>query len=443
MRKDDHLGSRRLPFGVAWVSLALILISPAWAAPLDEAELRGFFEARWRAAAEAPSPLRGAYGGCNVVSIQIESLQTFPLHRRLEGREITPELNRLAERGLEWTCCFGQTAGGNTSDAELLALCSLLPLQEGAAFRRCAGRDLPSLPRALKAAGYRTAVFHGNEPEVWNRHRIYPRLGMDLYVHAREFGMDERIGLGLSDRSFFEQTLPRLKELRRPFFAHLMTLSSHHPFQVGDATDFHPGPFAGTPFGDYLRSVHYADRCIGDFVRRLEASELGGNTLVVLYGDHRGITLEQRGDLARFYALTGGGGPTGETEDAFWWRQTLTVPLILLAPGREGVPALQGRRDAPVGQVDIAPTLASLLGVPLPWALGQDLLNRPDGLVVFRRPELIDRDYWSAFEGQRVRDRHTGGSVLSVAVRSAWREAMRRQAASDALLERGIPSTGP
>ena len=70
MRKDDHLGSRRLPFGVAWVSLALILISPAWAAPLDEAELRGFFEARWRAAAEAPSPLRGGAVSRDVGGLQ-------------------------------------------------------------------------------------------------------------------------------------------------------------------------------------------------------------------------------------------------------------------------------------------------------------------------------------------------------------------------------------
>ena len=423
--------------------VGLFLVSPAWGASMDEEALRGFFEARWREAAEDPSPWRGAYRGFNLITLQIESLQTFPLHRTLEGREITPELNRLAERGFEWTACFGQTAGGNTSDAELLALCSLLPLSEGAAFQRCADRDLPSLPRALKEAGYRTSVFHGNDPGVWNRHRMYPRLGVDQYVHAGEFGMEERIGLGLSDRSFFEQTLPRLKELRRPFFAQLMTLSSHHPFQVGDATDFHPGPFAGTPFGDYLRSVHYADRCLGDFLRRLEASELGDRTLVVIYGDHRGINLEQRGDLARFYALTGGGGPVGDPEGAFWWRQTLTVPLILLAPDREGLPPLRGRSDEPVGQVDLAPTVAALLGVPLPWALGQDLLGRPDGLVVFRRPELIDRDYWSAFGGQQVRDRHTGGGVLSVATRSAWREAIRRQEASDALLERGIPPFGP
>ena len=79
---------------------------------MDEEALRGFFEARWREVAEDPSPWRGAYRGFNLITLQIESLQTFPLHRTLEGREITPELNRLAERGFEWTACFGQNRRG-------------------------------------------------------------------------------------------------------------------------------------------------------------------------------------------------------------------------------------------------------------------------------------------------------------------------------------------
>ena len=337
----------------------------------------------------------GALAGRNLILIQLESFQNFAIGRSVRGVPVTPNLNSLIERGLWFSSCYPQTAGGNTSDAEFLANTSLMPAGQGAVFERFTAGRYHSLANILREKGYRTGVFHGNTANVWNRPKMYPALGFERFDARNAYAPGLKIGLGLADEPFYAETAKKLVSWGEPFFAAVISLSSHHPFKIPQQADaFDSAPYGGTILGDYLRSLHYADKALGEFVGTLRASGLLERSLLVIYGDHGGVPLEERERLEHFLLTEGEGTPpSGEArtdpKPAFW-RAQLQVPLLFLAEGS----SLRGRVDAPVGQVDIATTVAALMGFEMPGAVGTNLADETPALVVFRDGGFIKESFW-------------------------------------------------
>jgi phosphoglycerol transferase MdoB-like AlkP superfamily enzyme len=321
-----------------------------------------------RAARVRPSPAFGVARGANLILIQVESLQRWVVGARVGGVEVTPFLNALPQRALFFSSVFDQTEQGRSSDGEFATLNSLLPLDRGAVvFRRDRNRFV-ALPGVLRERGYATMSAHPFERGFWNRAIVHPRYGFDRMLFQRELGPGEVIGWGLADGVFFERIAPRLAELPRPYFAMLITLGLHHPFD--QFPDRHKvldvGALKGTPLGNYIHAMHYFDASLAALIGSLEAGGGLANTVVAIYGDHEaGI-----GSPRELRALAGEGQWTTST-NAMLWR----VPFFVMLPG--GV--LAGERATPGGHVDIAPTLLDLLGVPRPASfLGTSLLaDRP------------------------------------------------------------------
>ncbi|MDR3353408.1 MAG: LTA synthase family protein, partial [Synergistaceae bacterium] len=301
--------------------------------------------------------------GKNLIMIQVESLQSFAAGLETGGVEVTPNINRLIDQSVYFPAVFSQTAAGNSSDSELMSNASLYPTSRGAAFMRFAGNSYCSLGTELSSMGYSTIAFHGDRPGFWNRSRMYPALGFDRYVSMKNFRMEESIGLGLSDRSFFKQSMDYIRELKnaeRPFFAFLVTLTSHYPFNfkklMEQAKDIPLGEAEGTLPGDYIRSIAYVDEQIGSFINNLEAEGLLDESVIVLFGDHPAIP---RGDHWPLSSLLG-----IDLSSRAAWRSILSVPLIIRLPNG----AFAGRRDVLAGQIDIAPSVAAIMGFSMPTA---------------------------------------------------------------------------
>lgn len=374
----------------------------------------------------------GQYKGYNVIYVQMESIQQFLIGAKVDGREITPILNDLASRGIYFSRCYAQTGMGNTSDAELLALCSILPLKDSAAFNLMS-KPTPSLPRALKSFGYHTYAFHGNSPSVWNRKKVYPMVGIDRYYHRWRLVNDQTVGLGISDLSLSRQASRILTDpsrVREPFFALYMTLSSHHPYKVDQVWGFDPGTFRGTVLGDYLASANYADHAIGKLIDTIAQSPMGGRTIVVIYGDHRapGLPEEEVNQLLTMNRREPMGNEPWNVRDFG------RVPLIFLIPDGSG-DYIQWHCQVPCGQIDIAPTVAHLLGFAMPDALGEDLLGSPRGMVAFPQDEIIYKDYWSAFDGRYVVDMTLSARVMPMVLNPQWETARRIKEATLSLLQ--------
>ncbi|MGI6344538.1 MAG: LTA synthase family protein [Bacillota bacterium] len=320
---------------------------------------------------------RGLAAGRNVIVIQMESLQNFVLQRTVAGQEITPVMNRLiAEESFYFSRYYQVTSVGATSDAEFSSHNSLYPSLDMASYSRYQGKKFYTLPGVLQAAGYQTIAFHGYEPDFWNRQNIYPEQGLAEFVSGRELEIDEVIGMGLSDASFFRQVSERLESLPQPFYAFLITLTNHYPWPEleGFVGLELPEDLQGTVLGRHLQHVYYVDYCLGWFLDQLKSQGLYDNSLIAIYGDHFAMRVDDPDMNQQTSQLLG---------REYGYDEMLRVPLLIHIPG-SGVTREVGTTG---GQIDFFPTMLNLLGLePDPHCVlaGQDLLNAAEGFVALK-----------------------------------------------------------
>lgn len=395
------------------------------------AEIRTWFEGRRGA---PKSPLAGVARGKNVIVIQIESFQNFPIGLQVGGQEVTPHLNRLAGESLYFSNFFSQTGQGVTSDADLLGNCSLYPTRTGAVYYDYAANDFRCMPALLREHGYKAVAAQGMPADFWNLGTVYPRIGFEQYFSLKDHQFDEKLGIGLGDDSFLRQNGERLTTLPEPFYAFLSTLTSHGPFDfAGMPKTLQLGELEGTKAGHYLHAVHYTDGAIGKFVAQLKATGMLDRSVLVVYGDHVGVYRNSDGmaDLL--------GRPADDR--AFWMATEKQVPLLIRLPG--GAHAGEQRHTA--GQADIAPTVAALAGVDTDTAyfMGRNLLEQPRGTVAFYDGSAADDHHlFVAPDADSVTgtclDRATGASVETVLCEGLAAKAQRELEISQKIVERNL-----
>jgi phosphoglycerol transferase MdoB-like AlkP superfamily enzyme len=208
--------------------------------------------------------LTGIGKGKNLIMIQVESLQNFVIGRSYHGREITPNLNRLVKEGIYFKSIYDQTAAGNSSDATLLANSSLFPSRKGAVAYLYFQNYFDSLPKILREEGYATATLHAYKKNFWNSLAFEKSLGFEYQFYEDAYVITDKIGgrlEGLSDKSFFLQSIEKIEQLPTPFYAFLRTLSTHALFDhiTKDIDDFPLYNLEGEILGSYVRSMHYVD----------------------------------------------------------------------------------------------------------------------------------------------------------------------------------------
>lgn len=313
----------------------------------------------------------GSQKGKNVIVLQLEAFQNFPLHQSLNGQELTPVMNKLADEGFYFPHVYQQIGPGNTSDAEFMSNTSIYPIGTLAMSTGFGDREIPSLARLLRDKGYESYTFHVNKVGFWNRNELYPALGFDGYYEKGDFTNDHFNAFGASDEQLYITAVDKLVELQKkgtPFYAQMVTASSHHPFKIPDSFKkiTMPDELKDTMLGDYLTAINYTDYAIGTLIEGLKENGMWENTVLVMYGDHFGL---QPQDVPPEQVESALGIPYDSRISRF------NIPLIVRVPGME-----QGQViEQTGGQLDILPTIANLLGVSLEQeeftAFGHDLLN--------------------------------------------------------------------
>ncbi len=319
----------------------------------------------------------GIAEGKDVYVVQLESFHDWVIGLEVEGQEVTPNLNRLLDESFYFDRVYQQIGKGNTSDAEFVMNTSLYPTGIMPMSRQTAGMIVPSLPRYLKPYGYESVTMHTNEVKFWDRNLMYQALGFDAYYDKEFFGEEDYLHFGASDEVLFRRSIEvflEIKERGKPIYANLITMSNHNPFELPDEKRMLklPDHLAGTFLGNYLESVHYADYAIGIWIEELEAHGLWEDAMLVIYGDHFGVSdTAAEEDLEAAAELLSVGYYSKE--------QMFNVPLIIRVPGlEEGVV-----RHNMGGQIDILPTIMNLLGIRYDDLIifGQDLLNHERNLI--------------------------------------------------------------
>ncbi|MBB3130768.1 phosphoglycerol transferase MdoB-like AlkP superfamily enzyme [Paenibacillus rhizosphaerae] len=315
--------------------------------------------------------------GKNVIIIQLESFQNFLINLKIDGQEITPNMNKLAKEQYYFPN-FNQMVGqGNTSDAEFVVNTSFYVPPSGAATQNYVDKKLPSLPRLMESNGYTTATFHTNDVEFWNRGELYSSLGFQHYYDKSFFGDEDSFFFGPSDEVLYKKTAAKMKEMNqedKPFYAQVISMSAHHPFTIPESK-YHmqlPERYDGTFVGDYIRAQNYADYALGQFIDELKKNGLWDDSLIVIYGDHMGLPLYSldRDDKELMKEIYG---------HEYSYSDMINIPLILAGSSIKHPEV----NNTVGGQVDILPTVANLTGVSAQDHIhfGQDLLNQSYNLI--------------------------------------------------------------
>jgi len=357
----------------------------------------------------------GMAKGKNVIYIHLESFQQFLIDYKLKDNkgvdhEVTPFLNSLfhSRSTFSFDNFFHQVGQGKTSDAETLFENSLFGLDQGSLFTQVGGKNtFEAAPDILKqTAGYTSAAFHGNVGNFWNRNETYKRLGYDYFFDASYYDVNDSNSFqyGLHDKPFFQQSVKYLEHLQQPFYSKFIAVSNHYPYSqfTNDEAGF---PVPNTPdetINGYFATANYLDKAVEEFFNYLKSSGLYENSVIVLYGDHYGISNSRNKNLAELLGKSK--ADWNDYNNAALQR----VPYMIHIPGQSN----GGINHTYGGQVDALPTLLHLLGVDTKnyIQLGQDLFSKDNkqtvafrnGNVVTPKYTILGADIYNTATGQLI-----------------------------------------
>ncbi len=348
------------------------------------------------------------FKGKNVIFIHAESIQGFLLNKSFNDVPVTPTLNKLAKEGIYFSNFYAQESVGTSSDSEFTINSSLMPASSGTVFVSYWDRQYVATPQLLKEKGYYTFTMHGNKAAFWNRNVMHPLLGFEkYYAYNDAYELDEMFGLGLSDKSFFKQSVPIIKDIsekNKNFMGTLIMLSNHTPFtdiekiseyevdykyektnEITGKKEVVSAPYLeGTKMGSYIKSVNYADAAIGEFINGLDESGLLDNTVIVIYGDHDAKL--RKSEFTKYYnydpytdSVLSKDDENYQEVNFYTYELNRKVPFIIWTKNKK----YSTEVTKVMGMYDVAPTLGNMFGFSNPYALGHDIFSINENVVVF------------------------------------------------------------
>lgn len=287
----------------------------------------------------------------NVIVIVLESMRASLIGHYNGGLTKTPNFDSFARENLVATQFYANS--NYTVKGETAILCGIFDHNSKPPISKYSDdiKKINCLPSILKKQGYRSVYFHGNKAEFYSRDKYMKLVGFDelqfFDQNRRELTNMPEIGWGVADESMYGFVLSRLNgDMPKPFFASVMTLSSHYPFDWDWGIEF---PDLATAidenemFANYLKAAYYEDYAFGKFWEAFKESNLYENTIVVVTSDHGIWSFPNKPKLSLV-----------EQNERFF-----RIPLMIYYPGLD-----IARTLTQVGsQIDIPPTILGLLGV--------------------------------------------------------------------------------
>jgi len=306
----------------------------------------------------------------NIIFIFLESFPGSALEKRIAGREVTPNLNRLRRQSLSVKNFFSNSI--QTSPGMTATLCGLIPHARSKIMTQFVDRRLRCLPEILQERGYKTIYYDPMDPRFDNVLYFQKAHGFQEVLDPtdsrfRNRQCNQRVNFGLRDDCLYEQVFLDLEartsagELseENPFFLSLLTTVTHNPFifPKDEANQLVKGRMS---YADAQVNVAaLADQYFGQFLDRLSKSRFARNTLLVVLGDHS-------------YAAEA--NVSGFQHNEFGLsRFHIETPMMIYWPGHVK-PSLIS--DRAFSQIDMAPTLLDILNIEVshPYT-GTSLLN--------------------------------------------------------------------
>lgn len=269
----------------------------------------------------------------NVIVLIWESFTEKAIHLSIEGKEVTPNFNRIKQQGVYFSNTY---ASGDRTNKGIPAILSGYPAMPNTTIIHSPNKSvkLRVLSQLFKEKGYQTPFFYGGEPEFANIKSYLLHGGFDPIIGKKDFAQkDMNSKWGAHDGIVMKRVIADLEKIKQPFFASWLTLSSHEPYETPVPVVFNKDDNPTK----FLNSIHYTDQVVGEFIEQCSKEPWWNNTVLIIIGDH--------------------GHPFPETGNK---ADNFRTPMLWIggALKKKGVVI-----DKVVSQLDIAATLSKQFGV--------------------------------------------------------------------------------
>ena len=360
----------------------------------DYDELKEIYEENY---GETNYDLQGIARGKNVIILQLESIQNFVINKEINGKEITPNLNKFINENIEISNMFMQSYS-STADSEFSATTSLYPMENGMSYSRYYTNAYDDIFTMFDNEDYTTSYMHGNYGFFWNRENVYKSFEVENIELKDSFAdTSENIMGYLSDELLYTQAVEKLKGYNMPFVSYIVSASSHTSFSLDGLQDrskvsIDVGKYKDTFFGNYLESVNYADYAFGIFIEKLKEADLYDDTVILLFGDHNGMDMYNE-EMLDF--LQGTDSNLTDTD--------IKLNYIRVACGMK-IPGIENMKiEKPVSKLDIKPTFAYLIDGDAGFSLGTNMFARKD-FICLNNERIVTSRYYFDEKWYRIKD---------------------------------------
>ena len=327
----------------------------------------------------------------NVIIVQLESVQNFVANRKINGREITPNLNKFLNENIEFTNMQNQSYS-TTADSEFTVMNSLYPLENGMSYAQYSSNDYNNIYVNFKKNDYSTTYIHGNVGSFWNREAVYSRLPIDNLIFDDVFDENvERINGYVSDEEVYKKIIDEIKKYDGKFLVNIVAASSHTAFDLPGLKDKERkvnidvgDEYRGEYFGNYLEAVNYADYAFGIFIDELKKEGIYDDTVILVYGDHAGLQM-YNWEMQDFIKEV---QPLNDVQTQINYSNILCGLKI---PGVDSM-----KIDKPISKIDIKPTIMEICGLKDQdeFSIGQSMFSNKDFVCINNGKIITDKYFY-------------------------------------------------
>lgn len=324
----------------------------------------------------------------NVVLVICESFSMYKSSMSGNPLNSTPYFNSLTKEGIFFDRCFSPTFGTARGVFAILTGTPDVQLSKFAT-RNEASVNQRSIINDFE--GYNKFYFIGGRSEFNNFKGLVQNIkGVNIYEQGK-YKSPELNVWGISDKNLFLEANNVFAKQKNPFFAIVQTADNHRPFNIPEEDkDFVQKNIPIDSLRKYgfeslkeYNAFAYTDYCYKKFIEAAKKEPYFDNTIFIFSGDH-GVE----------------GNATAVYPNA-WTEQRLSdehIPLLFYAPAL----LAPQKREEPVSQIDILPTVAGMLQQPYTnTTLGRDILDsakKPNAaFIIYHAPGwigVVDDNYF-------------------------------------------------
>lgn len=294
----------------------------------------------------------------NIIFILVESYLSVTSDLIVDGKEITPNLNKLKH---DSTVYFNShmrpnVSIGESADGQFIYMAGLLPLHSEITVSKAKRDTIIGLPEQMRKVfpNLKSYTLIPTNPSLWEQQPMTEAYGFDhLYsIIDYQAEIDHNNDGFLSDGMIFNYASYKDKSIPQPYFSLILTMSMHQPYDAFEEHGFEvTDKNLPQRYKNYLNSCHFFDMQIGKYLENLKEKGLYDNSLIIIVSDHdaRPRYLDMEGKIS---------------DD---------IPIYIINGGFDPSTAWDGECN----QLDVYTTILDIMGVDSKWrGLGHTLLNK-------------------------------------------------------------------